>query len=116
MSESEIEALRRTVAELLAKRDKYKARIKELETSTTDLQTKLTASDKKVYDLTLGVPLRIMSESLSNVPQLFTEQLTRHYKVELVDGKPALQTLEGKSVVVKGKPVAFEQQALREFL
>lgn len=116
MSESELEALRRTVAELLAKRDKYKARIKELETSTTELQTKLSASEKSVHDLTIGVPLRTMAELQSNVPALWEEQLLKRFAVKLVDDKPALHSLDGKQIMKDGKPLPWEAEPIGRFL
>jgi len=115
--QTEVETLRKTNAELLTKRQKDKTRIAELETSTTELQSKLTVSETALHDVTVGAPLKAMSEDVSPVPELFRDQLLKHFRVELLDGKVALQSADGKPVTDKdGKPIPFERMALTKFL
>jgi len=112
----ELETLRRTNGELIAKNATRKAQIAKLEATITALQSKLTETDASLRKLTVEVPLRQVAEQSSTAPDLFIQELMKSYKVESVDGKLALQTLEGKAVMVDGKPVPFEHQAMLQFL
>jgi len=81
------------------------------------LQSQLTESNLSLHQATIGVPMKAMAESMSTVPDLFLEQLQRHYKVEIKDGSLTLQTADGKPVTGKdGKNIPFERQALTELL
>jgi hypothetical protein len=114
---NELETLRRTNSELVAKNATRKQRIKELEEQVSSLEAKNTDSAKRIRDLEIGTPLKQMADSLSNVPELLIEQLQKHYAIELADGKLALQTPDGKPIATKdGKFVAWDQQALRDYL
>jgi hypothetical protein len=118
MSESttELETLRRTNAELVQKNATRKARIVELEASISELQGKFDTAQATIHEMTVAAPVRAMAESISTVPELFMEQFSKSYRVELIDGQLALQTTDGKPVVKDDKAVPFEQSALIELL
>lgn len=113
----ELETLRKTNAELIAKASKRKDRIAELETQLANAQASIAQGEAKLKEVTVSVPLRRMAEEASTVPDLFLDQLTKHYKVEAVDGKLTIQTQDGKPITDKdGRPVPFESLALVKFL
>jgi hypothetical protein len=113
----ELETLRKVNSELVAKHAKAKARVTELETGTATLQTKLTEANESLHQATVGVPLKALAESISTVPDLFLDQLSKHFKVELVNGSLALLSLDGKPVADKdGKPIPFEGKAIAALL
>jgi len=115
--ENEIDLLRRTNSELVAKNAKRKQRIAELEQEVANLTAKNAESTKRIHDLEVIVPLKQMAESISVVPDLFIEQLQRLYKVQSIDGTMALQTNDGKAVTTKeGKPVTWDAIAIKTFL
>ena len=112
----ELETLRRTNSELVAKNSTRKQRIGELESTVADLQKTLAARDAAIHGLTVGGPLKAMAERLSQVPELFLEQFAKHYKVEMVNGELTLLSIDGKPVQKDGKPVPFETKALTDLL
>ena len=114
---AEVETLRRVNAELVAKHAKSKARIAELETGTVTLQSQLAEVSESLHQVTVGGPLQAMAESMSSVPDLFLEQFSKHFKVEMVKGTLTLLSADGKPVTGKDKkPIPFERQALTELL
>jgi hypothetical protein len=114
---AELETLRRTNAELVAKHARDKARLEALESGTATLQAKLTETSQSLYQATVGVPLRAMAEEMSQLPDLFLEQFSKHFKVESVKGVLTLQTPDGKPAVDNnGKAIPFEREALTKLL
>ncbi len=114
---AELTILKQAHREVLTKRQKDKARIAELESVVTGLQSKLSESAETIHQITIGVPLKTMAESMSTVPDLFLEQFSKHYKVEMVKGVLTLLTTDGQPVTAKnGNAVPFERDALTEFL
>ncbi|MGA7523483.1 MAG: hypothetical protein WBW84_13580 [Acidobacteriaceae bacterium] len=114
---AELETLRKTNNELLAKKTAHKARIAELEASNAESQTQLTTVRGELHELTIGTPLKAMAESISNVPELWIEQLNKSYRLEMVNGELSLLNIaDGKPVTVNGKPVPFERRALIDLL
>ena len=114
---AELAVLRQAHTEVLAKRQKDKARIAELESATTDLQNKLSDSADTLRQITIDGPLRSMAESMSVVPDLFLEQFSKHFKVEMVKGTLTLLSADGKPAMGKDKkPIPFERRALTELL
>lgn len=113
----ELEVLRRTNAELVAKNGTRKHRIAELEASVTMLQAQVSERDAKIHEFTIGAPLKAMAERISTVPELWLEQFAKHYKVELVDGElTLLSAADGTPIQRNGKPVAFETKAITELV
>lgn len=113
----ELAKLRLAHNEVLAKRKRDKERIATLESDKNALQAKVTEAESALHEAQVGAPLKAMSESLSRVPELFLEQFSKHHKVEMVNGKLSLLTLDGKPVLDKdGKNVPFERQALTQYL
>ena len=113
----ELATLRRTNAELVAKHARDKAQLTELQTGTATLQAKLTETSESLYQATVGVPLQMMAESISTVPDLFLEQFSKHYKVESIKGVLTLNTHDGKPALDKnGKAIPFERDALTKVL
>jgi hypothetical protein len=114
---AEVETLRKVNAELVAKRARDKARITELETGAVTLQSQLTEASESLHQVTIGGPLKSMAESMSNVPDLFLEQFSKHFKVEMVKGSLTVLSADGTPAVGKDKkPVPFERQALTDLL
>lgn len=112
----ELETLRRTNSELVAKNSTRKAKIAELEASVADLQTKLSEREASIRTITIDGPLKTMAESISTAPDLWIEQLHKSHRVELVDGKLTLLSTDGKPVLKDGKPVPFKREALIDLL
>jgi hypothetical protein len=112
----EVEVLRRTNAELVAKNTTRKARIAELEAANAELQQTVTERGALIHSLTVGGPLKAMADRLSTVPDLWLEQFAKHYKVEMVNGELTLLSIDGKPVQHQGKTVPFETKALTELL
>lgn len=116
--QSEVEKLRSSNAELVARHAKDKTRLAELETQNADLQGKLAEADKTIKAATVDGPLRRMADEVSKVPELFLEQFSKHYKLEMQDGKLTLLSTDGKPVTGKdGKTaIPFERDALTKLL
>jgi hypothetical protein len=112
----ELDVLRRTNSELVAKNTNRKQRISELEATVADLQGKLAERDTSLRAVTIDGPLKSMADSISNAPELWLEQFSKHYKVEMVNGELTLLSVDGKPVQKDGKPVPFETRALTELL
>ena len=77
----------------------------------TELQSKLSEAGDTIHAVTIGTPLKAMAESMSTVPDLFLEQFSKHYKVEMVKGKLSLLSIDGKPI-----EVPFERDALTKLL
>jgi hypothetical protein len=113
----ELATLKQAHQEVLAKRQKDKARITALESATTDLQGKLSESAGTINELTIGGPLKAMAESMSTVPELFLEQFSKHFKLEMVKGALTLLSTGGEPLLGNDKkPIPFERQALTKLL
>lgn len=108
--------MRKTNSELVTKNATRKQRIEELEAQLAESQTKRAESEATVQRLTVEIPLKQVAEHVSQAPDLFMEQLQKLYKVESIDGKLSLHSLNGKPVMVEGKPIPFEHQALLKLL
>ena len=114
---AELDVLRRVNGELKHKSATRKAKIAELETSSAALQAKLHASEASVRELTVNGPVRTMFADISTAPEALQESLSKDYRFELIDGKLAFLTHDGKPVTSKdGKVIPFEQAAIRDFL
>lgn len=113
----ELETLRRTVAELREKNTNRKARIAELEASLTETQGQLAEANATIQQVTIEGPFKAMAESISIAPELWMEQFSKQYKIELREGTlTLLSASDGKPVQKDGKPVPFERGALAKFL
>jgi hypothetical protein len=112
----ELEVLRRTNGEILAKSATRKARVAELEATVTELQSKLSEAHDSLHQVTIGGPLTTMAESISIAPDLWLERFSQTYKVAIVDGQLTMQTPDGKPVLKGEKPVPFEREALIDLL
>lgn len=113
---AELGTLRRVNAELLAKRAKDKAKISELESTVTGLQGQIVERDDRIRHITIDGPLKSMAESISTVPDLFIEQFSKHFKLELIDGVLTVLS-DGKAITdAEGKSIAFERDALARYL
>jgi hypothetical protein len=112
----ELEVLRRTNGELVAKAATRKARVSELEATVTELQSKLSEAHDSLHEVTIGGPLKAMAESISIAPDLWLERFGKTYKIAIVSGQLTLQTIDGKPVLNGEKSVPFERQALIDLL
>jgi uncharacterized coiled-coil protein SlyX len=113
---TELETLRRVNGELKTKSATRKARVTELEATVTELQSKLSEASDSLRQVTIDGPLKQMSESISTAPELFLEQFSKSYRLEMVKGQLTLQTIDGKPVLKGEKPVPFEREALAKLL
>ncbi len=116
--QAELTTLKQAHQEVLTKRQKDKSRIVELESATTDLQCKLTESADTLRQITINGPLRSMAESMSQAPELFLEQFSKHLKLEMVKGNlTLLNANDGKPIVDnKGVAIPFQREALMKLL
>jgi hypothetical protein len=112
----ELETLRKTHQEVLAKSATRKAKITELEATNAKLQGDLTAANASIHQLTVEAPLKAMAESISLAPEIWLEKFTASYKVESIKGALTLLSADGKPVLKDGAPVKFEHQALIDLL
>jgi hypothetical protein len=80
----EVETLRRVNTELLTKSANRKTKIAELESSVTELQGKLSEANDSFHEVTVGLPLKAMAESISFSPELWLEQFGKSHKLEMV--------------------------------
>lgn len=112
----ELEVLRRTNGEILAKSATRKARVTELEATVTELQSKLLEAHDSLHQVTIGGPLTAMAESISIAPDLWLERFSQTYTVAIVAGQLTLQTKDGKPAMSGEKAVPFERQALIDLL
>jgi len=113
---NELEALRRANSELVSKKNKYKARVAELEAAQATADTTIAELRSSITDLTINGPLQAMAESISVAPEAFLTAFQADYKLELREGKLTMLTQQGEPVVSDGKPVPFERDALKAFL
>jgi hypothetical protein len=112
-----LDVLRRTNSELVAKNTNRKQRIAELEATVADLQGKVAERDTSLRAITIDGPLKSMAESLSNCPELWIEQFSKSYRLEMVKGELTLLSVaDGKPVTKDGKPIPFERDALTRLL
>jgi hypothetical protein len=112
----ELATLRTVNAELLQKSAARKQRISELESTVTELQSKLSETNDSLRRVTIDGPLRAMAEELSTAPSLWIEQFSKSYRLEMLDGKLTMQTADGRPVLSGDKSVPFERQVLIQFL
>jgi multidrug resistance efflux pump len=113
---AELATLRTTVSELKQKSATRKAKIAELEAANAELQTNLTEANASLRQVTIDGPLKKMSEDISTAPELWTEQFTKSYRLELVNGELTLLDTDGKPVMKEGTAIPFEREALLKFL
>lgn len=107
-NETELEVLRRTNKELTEKSKTRKLRIIALEKDNAELQTKLGEATASLRHIQVDAPLQDVARDMSPVPELWKEQLAKHYKIELVGGKLTLLTKDDKPVINKdGKVVSL---------
>jgi hypothetical protein len=112
----EVETLRRVNGELKTKSAARKARVSELEATVTELQAKLSDAQTSLHQVTIDGPLKHMSESISTVPELWLEQFSKSYRLEMVNGQLTLQTTDGKPVLKGENAIPFEREALVKLL
>jgi hypothetical protein len=93
-----------------------KMRITKLEATNAELQTKLTEANISLRQVTIDRPLKQMSESISTCPELWLEQFSKTYRLELVDGELTLHSNDGKPVQHEGNAIPFERDALVAYL
>jgi hypothetical protein len=115
---SEVEKLRKTVAELTQKSATRKARVTELEANVATLAAKATESESRIKALTIDGPVMDVCESISVAPQALRTALEADYKIEMSkDGVLTLLNLsDGKPVMHEGKPVPFQADAIKNLL
>ena len=112
-AEEQVTRLRKSNKSILAKSAERKARIAELETENGKLKTQAETAEAKYTDAIIGVPLRSLAESISDIPKLWLSEFQKHYAVVAnEDGKPAVTKLDGTPVLVDGQPIAFTANAI----
>ena len=114
--ETELDQLRTQVSELTEKSRTRKARITELETANTDLQTRLTASDAALSEATIGKPLRDLAAQVSAIPTVWEAEFRKHFSLEMREGKLTVLDSNGEPVKVDGKPVEFTAAAISKLV
>ena len=114
---AELETLRKTNADLVAKHAKDKATIQELQNSVTTLQTKATEAETRIKQLTIDGPVNALCESISVAPQALRNALETDYRFELRDGAlTILSASDGEPVTVNGKPLPVQAETIKSFL
>jgi hypothetical protein len=113
---AELETLRKAHQEVLTKNASRKTKIAELEAANAALHSQLSEASDTIREVTIGVPLKAMSESLSTAPELWIEQFSKHFRIEMKKGQLTLLSADGKPVLKEGVAVPFEREALTELL
>lgn len=115
--QAENETLKRTNAELVAKHSRDKTRIEDFQSSATALQAKATEAETRVRQLTIDGPVNALCESISVAPESLRTALEADYRFELRDGTlTILNASDGQPVVVNGKPLPAQADAIKGFL
>jgi chromosome segregation ATPase len=114
---TELETLRKTVAELTQKAATRKARITELESNASALQVKATEAETRIKALTIDGPVNDLCESISVAPQALRSALESEYRIEMRDGVlTLLNPSDSKPVMQDGKQVAFTAESIKALL
>lgn len=113
---AELATLRTTVGELKQKSATRKQRIVELEAANAELQNKLIESTTALRQVTIELPLREMSESISTAPELWAEQFSKSHRIEMMNGSLRLLDTDGKPITKDGTAIPFERDALVAYL
>jgi len=115
---AELETLKATHGEVLTKSQSRKSKIAELEAANTTLTSEVSALKDSLHQVTIDGPLKAMSESISSASELWLEQFSKSYRLEMKDGTlMILSATDGKPVIDKaGKVVPFERDSLAKFL
>jgi hypothetical protein len=112
----EVDALRTANKEILAKKDKHKNRSVELETTVTQLQQQLADSKNILTEAVVNVPLRQISEKVSDVPDIWMKLFKEMFGVEVgKDGKLTV-TADGKPAMKGGMAVNFDHLSLSQLV
>ena len=112
----ELEVLRRTNSELVAKNTTRKAKISELEAANAELTAKLSEATASLRAVTIDGPLKSMAQSISTAPELWIEQFSKSIRLEMLKGQLTMVSPDGKPVTKAEKAVPFERQALIDLL
>ena len=114
---TELETLRKTVAELTQKAATRKARITALESNASALQVKATEAETRIKALTIDGPVNDLCESISVAPQALRSALESEYRIEMRDGVlTLLNPADGKPAMQDEKPVLFQADAIKNLL
>jgi hypothetical protein len=113
---AELATLRTTVTELKQKNATRKKRISELESTLAQRDSELATANASLRAVTIDAPLRDLSEAISQVPDLWREQFSKSYRLEMKDGALTVLTNDGKPALHNGSPIPFERDALTKFL
>jgi hypothetical protein len=114
---TEVETLRKTVAELTQKAATRKARITELESNASALQVRAKESESRIKALTIDGPVNDLCEEISVAPQALRSALESEYRIEMHDSVLTLvNPSDGKPVMHEGKPVPFQADAIKNLL
>lgn len=113
----ELETLRRVNAELLQKNSVRKAKIADLEASVGTITAEATEAKARIKALVIDAPLNELCESISVAPQALRAALEAEYKIEMREGVlTLLSASDGKPVMQDGKPVPFQEEAIKKLL
>jgi hypothetical protein len=113
---NELEGLRTANAELTEKSRTRKAKIVELENQVAELTGKLEASNTALHDATISAPLRQLATVVSPVPELWTIEFQKHYKLEMRDGRLTLLDSNGEPVMDGKEPVEFTPNSIAKLV
>lgn len=116
---TELETLRTVNASILAKRKRDKAKIAQLEIDAVALQDKTTKAESAAHNALIGLPLRQMAETVSDVPELFLAEFAKHYTIDAdkTTGRIAITTIDGQPALdTNGKQAEFTPHSLYNLL
>ncbi len=114
---AELAVLKAAHSEVLAKRQRDKARIVELEAGSASLQARLIAAEAQVHEAIVGQPLKALAESISPVPTVWLETFGKHFDVESKDGVLVIATKDGTPLThVSGQAVKCDRSELARYL
>src|SRR5258708_32961199 len=110
--EKEVETLRRVNAELVTKAANRKTKITELESTVTELQGKLSEAHDSFHEVTVGLPLKAMAESISFSPELWLDQIANPLILQMAKGQLPLPSAEGEPLLEGEKTSPIERGAI----
>jgi hypothetical protein len=116
---AELATLKKLRDDLLSTKHTQKARITELESEVLQLTEARDNALITVKAVTVDLPLRKLSEEMSQAPQLWLKEFLVDYNVQAdAQGELTLQSKDGEQIAFEdtGKPVAVTAGDLRKYL
>jgi hypothetical protein len=117
-AQAEVQRLREHADQVLTEKKRLQAQLADL----AGLQEKYEAASQELTHLKLDLPVDALAAEIAVDPKLFKTLWNEGHRFALDDqGRPCVQTADGKPIMVKGRdgnetPLPFEAKAIVEYL